>query len=132
MKKFFIIILLLTIILTVFSVRKNSHESSPKTSFSKQKPKPLPKEITVTLNKEGFSPHTVTIKTGSAVRWKNASGKEQTVNSDDYPTNRKHRELNFGVFKDGSTVVYTFTNPGNYGYHNHFNPEQKGEIIVTQ
>ena len=92
----------------------------------------LPKEVTVTLTKDGFSPATVTIKTGSAVRWKNTSGDKQTVNSDNYPTNQMHRELNFGVFNDGATVVYIFKKPGTYGYHNQFHKEQTGKIIATE
>ena len=91
---------------------------------------PLPKEVTVTLSKNGFSPTQVTINVGSAIRWKNESGSQQTVNSDNYPTNQLHRELNFGVFNSRSSVVYTFTKPGTYGYHNQLNPKESGEIVV--
>ena len=104
-----------------------NNKTSPKKSV-----KPLPKEITIKLDKNGFSPAVVTIKTGSAVRWKNESGDKQTVNSDDYPTNQKHRELNFGIFNDGSSVVYTFTRLGEYGYHNQLKPDQKGKVIVEK
>ncbi len=95
-----------------------------------KKIKPLPKMAVVTLSKDGFSPKTVTIAVGSAIRWKNISGSQQTVNSDTYPTNQLHRELNFGLFNSGSSVTYTFMKPGTYGYHNQLNPKQKGEIIV--
>ncbi|MGH7204456.1 MAG: cupredoxin domain-containing protein [Candidatus Levyibacteriota bacterium] len=74
----------------------------------------------------------MTIQTGSAVRWKNISGEKQTVNSDNYPTNQLHRELNFGIFNDEATVVYIFKKPGIYGYHNQFHPEQKGTITVIK
>ena len=93
---------------------------------------PLPKEATVTLTKDGFTPSQVAIKIGSAVRWINKSGSNQTVNSDNYPTNQLHKELNFGVFANDSSVVYTFIKPGIYGYHNQFHHEQEGKIIVTQ
>jgi plastocyanin len=91
----------------------------------------LPKEIVVKLDKNGFSPKEVTIKTGTAVRWTNVSGDKQTVNSDNYPTNQLHRELNFGVFNNGSSVVYIFTKTGTYGYHNQLNYKQAGKIIVN-
>lgn len=107
-------------------------KSSQHTSQKVTKHTPLPKEITVTLDKNGFSPKEVTIAVGSAVRWKNVSGKQQTVNSDNYPTNQLHKELNFGIFNSGSSVVYTFTTPGTYGYHNQFHHEQQGKIIVTK
>jgi plastocyanin len=92
----------------------------------------LPKEVTVILDKNGFKPNVVTIKVGTAVRWENISGDKQTVNSDNYPTNQLHRELNFGVFNNGSSVVYIFKTLGTYGYHNQLNHEQSGEIIVTK
>lgn len=92
----------------------------------------IPKEVAVTLDKNGFRPQELTVKVGTAVRWKNESGKRQTVNSDDYPTNQLHKELNFGIFEDGSSVVYIFEKPGKYGYHNQLKPEQKGAITVSE
>ena len=92
----------------------------------------LPKEVTVILSKNGFSPNQVTIHVGSAIVWKNESGANQTVNSDNYPTNQLHKELNFGVFNTNSSVVYIFKTPGTYGYHNQFNPQQKGTVIVEK
>lgn len=92
----------------------------------------LEKEVTVTLDDTGFSPKTVTIKPGTAIRWKNDTKDKQTVNSDNYPTNQLHKELNFGIFNAGTSVQYIFTKPGTYGYHNQLHPDQTGTIIVTQ
>jgi len=92
----------------------------------------LVKEVTITLDAKGFSPNAVTIKSGTPVRWVNKSGKSQTVSSDNYPTNQLHRQLNFGVFNNGSSVTYTFMNPGVYGYHNQFIHTQEGKVTVVQ
>jgi len=108
------------------------NDSSKKTSINNKQAAPLPKEVTVTLDKDGFKPSTVTVKTGTAVRWKNISGDRQTVNSDAYPTNQLHKELNFGIFNSGSSVVYIFKTSGIYGYHNQLHHEQTGEVIVTK
>lgn len=109
----------------------SKHNSSNNSQLSQTSRRAaLPKEVTVTLNSSGFSPKQITITVGSAVRWKNASGGQQTVNSDTYPTNQLHKELNFGVFANNSSVVYTFTKPGTYGYHNQFHHEQEGTIVV--
>ena len=110
---------------------KNTRPVGTSKSLAHQRA-PLPKEVTVTLTKNGFSPTQVTITVGSAVRWINKSGSQQTVNSDNYPTNQLHRELNFGVFNNGSSVVYTFTKPGVYGYHNQLNHTQMGKVIVKE
>jgi plastocyanin len=125
------IISLLILSFVVWKVVKTPHQNSSVKS-SRSQIKPIHKEVTIiTLDKNGFSPKTVTIKVGSAIRWLNNSGSAQTVNSDNYPTNQLHRELNFGEFANGSSVVYTFTKPGTYGYHNHFHHTQEGKIIVV-
>jgi len=132
-KKYFIGIAVLGILIIGITFLKNYmplHLSTNKTAM--HKPAPLPKEATVILNKNGFSPATVTIKVGSAVRWKNESGSQQTVNSDNYPTNQLHKELNFGIFANNSSVAHTFTKAGTYGYHNQLNHKQAGKVIVIQ
>ena len=115
----------------IWKTIKTPHQNSSTKSSAAQRA-PLPKEVTVMLSNTGFSPSSVTINVGSAVRWKNVSGSQETVNSDNYPTNQLHKELNFGVFNNGSSVVYTFTKPGAYGYHNQFHHEQEGKVIVVQ
>lgn len=130
------LVLLLFIIILIasgyFLWQAKTNTAQVTTTTQTKKSKPLPKEVTITLDKNGFSPNEVTIKQGTAIRWKNSSGDKQTVNSDDYPTNQKHKELNFGIFNDGSSVVYTFTKPGTYGFHNQFKPEQKGKVFVEK
>ena len=123
---FLLIVIIGIIIWKVLHVSSSSNRNS---SLNQQKP--LPKESTIILDKNGFSPNRVTIKVGSAVRWINKSGKPEMVNSDNYPTNQLHKELNFGEFADGSSVVYTFIKPGTYGYHNQFHHEQAGKVIVA-
>jgi plastocyanin len=106
-------------------------KSKPKSNTQGKAEAVRTKELVITLGKNGFSPDTITIKTETPVRWINKSGKPQTVNSDNYPTNRLHRQLNFGVFGNGSSVTYTFTMPGVYGYHNQFIHTQVGKITVV-
>jgi plastocyanin len=134
MKYRYALVFIVAVILIGFVSWKayKSTKQSPRASQIVKKQVSLPKEITITLDKNGFSPKEVTISVGSAIRWKNVSGDKQTVNSDEYPTNQLHRELNFGVFNNGSSVVHTFTKPGTYGYHNQFHHEQIGKILVTR
>lgn len=131
-RNLFILIILILILLGGFVLYK-SIKTTKKTNIATKQAAPLPsKQITIKLDKNGFSPKEVTVKTGTAVRWRNVSGAKQTVNSDDYPTNQLHRELNFGVFNNDSSVAHIFKNEGTYGYHNQFNPEQSGKIIVIK
>jgi plastocyanin len=87
-------------------------------------------ENTVTLTSSGFSPQELTIKPGQAVRFKNASLVPASVNSDDYPANRKYPELNLGKFAPNQTLVHVFTKAGKYTYHNQMLPQNVGTIIV--
>jgi plastocyanin len=136
MKKKYLIGIGLLLILVIVGLglwQTTEHSASKEVTKSpKNQRAPLPKEVTITLNKDGFTPKETTIKAGSAVRWKNESGTAQTVNSDNYPTNQLHKELNLGIFASESSVIYTFTKSGIYGYHNQFHPEQKGTITVMQ
>jgi len=113
---------------------QQSYKNSPSKTDSHQpilgSSDPMPQENVITLSKSGFSPNTITIKTDTAIRWKNARGEDASVNSDDHPTNKKYPFLNLGKFKDGQTLVYIFKNKGTFTYHNFFHPEQKGTVIV--
>jgi len=126
-----IIIVIILLSFLFWKSSKTTNQNTPTKSSATHRA-PLPKEANITLDKNGFSPNTVTIQVGSAVRWKNESGEKQTVNSDNYPTNQLYRELNFGVFSNGSSVTHTFTTPGTYGYHNQFHPKQTGKITVVE
>ena len=88
--------------------------------------------VLIQLDKGGFTPKEVTIKPGTLVRWENISGASQTVNSNDYPTNQLHKELNFGIFNSRSSFMFVFSQTGSYGYHNQFHPDQQGTIIVKR
>ncbi|HYK08971.1 MAG TPA: cupredoxin domain-containing protein [Candidatus Eisenbacteria bacterium] len=105
------------------TVSPTAMEASPSSSVTQQR-------NAVTLTQNGFSPSVVTIKVGQTVTWTNKSGATATVNSDPHPTHTAYPPLNLGSFTDGGTLSLTFTKAGTYGYHNHFNPGEKGTIIV--
>jgi len=84
----------------------------------------------VTLTSDGFSPATLTIKSGISVTWINKSGKIATVDSDPHPLHTAYSQLNLGNFADNKTLSLTFDKPGTYGYHNHLNPSNRGTITV--
>ena len=120
------IIVLLVIGVVVWVGMKN--KTKPHYADAVRMNRVLAKEVIVTLDSSGFSPKSVTIKPGTVVQWVNKSGKPQTVNSNNYPTNQLHKELNFGGFANGSSVVYTFTKAGTYGYHNQYRHDQEGKV----
>lgn len=109
--------------------QSTSPEMQPSGSMAKDTITPV-KAQTITLTKDGFSPQTVTIKAGEKVAWMNRSGKTATVNSNPHPIHTDYPPLNLGEFKNGDTLELTFSKPGTYGYHNHYNAFQGGKVIV--
>ena len=103
--------------------RPSTSEDGPATASQSQK-------NTVILTAEGFSPKVLTIKAWETVTWNNNLGETATVNSDAHPAHTKYPPLNLGQFSAGQTLSLLFDQPVTYGYHNHLNPSQKGQIIV--
>ncbi|MFH0864415.1 MAG: cupredoxin domain-containing protein [Candidatus Gottesmanbacteria bacterium] len=87
-------------------------------------------QVIVKATADGFSPGTVNIKSGSKVTWSNTSGQAISINSNNHPTHLLYPPLNLGIVEDGNSVTLIFDKPGTYGYHNHLQPSQTGEIIV--
>ena len=84
----------------------------------------------VTLTANGFSPSPLTVKASTSVTFINKSGSKATVNSAPHPVHTNYPPLNLGSFADGGTLSYKFDKPGTYGYHNHLNPSQTGQVVV--
>lgn len=124
----FVVLLGLLLLFGLLFSRKQ--DQSPRLSTQTPTAPVLPKEANVDLASTGFTPKTVTIAVGSAVRWANKTNEKTTVNSDDHPTHQKFKELNLGEFGQNSTLVHIFTKPGTYTYHDHFHPTRTGTVIV--
>lgn len=84
----------------------------------------------ISLTDQGFEPSTITIKTGTKVVWVNNLSEAATVSSDPHPIHNLFPFLNLGKFEAGQTLETVFQDKGTYTYHNHFNPSDKGTVIV--
>jgi len=87
----------------------------------------------VAYTDSGFTPNTVTVKAGTAVRFTNQSNRGMWVASGVHPT---HQLLpGFDQLKSvakGGTYDYTFAEVGKWQYHNHVNATDLGYVVVTQ
>lgn len=132
-----IAVTVITVVVLIFNSSKQVVSTTPlvqspapvETSSPVQSPS-LQEQNMVTLTADGFSPETLTIKTGDTVTWVNKSGSDATVNSAPHPVHSDYPPLNLGTFPDGGTLSLTFPTAGTYKYHNHLNPSQTGIIIV--
>ena len=90
-------------------------------------------QVTVTASSEGFSPASVTVKKGEAVVFANESDAEVWVASAFHQTHDVYPEFDEleGMSK-GESWSFTFDKVGAWKYHNHLNPTQFGEVVVTE
>jgi plastocyanin len=79
---------------------------------------------TVKITATAFSPASVTIKTGDAIKWSNTDTKAHQV------------VANNGAFASptiaaGHTYTHTFNTAGTYRYHDALHPALTGKVVVT-
>lgn len=87
-------------------------------------------EATITYSNDGFSPSTLTVKSGTRITIKNTSDHDMQFDSDPHPVHTADTELNVDMVGAGQTATFTVTKKGTFGYHNHLNPNQTGTIVV--
>lgn len=85
----------------------------------------------VRYNASGFSPKSIEIKRGEAIKFVNDTNQTMWVASNDHPTHTLYPGFDQGksVGKSG-TFIFTFTEAGSWKYHNHNKPGDVGTIVV--
>ncbi len=113
------------------STKEQTKQASPSASDSDKESSSV---STVTYTNSGFSPQSLTVKSGNSVSWVNDSSSNVQVGSDNHPTHTANQELTDGQFiielapSESKTVQLVKT--GEWGYHNHLKPSETGTIIV--
>lgn len=79
----------------------------------------------------GFLPGTVLITPDTTVTWVNDGDEPQWPAANPHPDHDSLPGLDAGEpVYPGDSYSYTFTEPGEHGYHDHLNPETNGTVIV--
>jgi plastocyanin len=78
----------------------------------------------VKITATGFSPASVTIATGSAVKWTNSDTKDHQVVAN-------NGAFASPIIKPGRTYSHTFNTSGTYRYHDALHPALTGRVVVT-
>ena len=104
-----------------------------------------PQMVTVTYDGKTYSPSTVTIQVGDTVTFKNASGKNMWVASDEHPTHTEYdgtsRSTHCAAGYTGETPFdqckpesadysFTFKKAATIEFHDHINPSAHGTITI--
>lgn len=87
-------------------------------------------DVTITYDGTTFSLSSNTVKSGGTVKVVNSSTKNLEFASDPHPAHTNNPELNAGGIAPGKSVVFTLEKKGKWGFHNHLNASQKGELTV--
>lgn len=86
--------------------------------------------VTITYDGEAFSSSGTSIKSGEKVKVVNASEKDLDFDSDPHPVHTDNTELNAGDIPAGESKTFTLTKKGTWGFHNHLDASQNGELTV--
>ena len=90
-------------------------------------------KVTVEMTPDGFVPDPANIKAGDTVVFHNADTISHWPASALHPT---HEELpgfdSLGPVKQGDNYEFTFSQAGNWRYHDHLNPRLRGTVVVTE
>jgi len=92
---------------------------------------PSVSDNTITINKSGFYPASMTVKSGSTVRWLNA---DSTKNPALYNPTHRITVLNVAdgqLISPGQSWSWIFYQPGTYPYSDMLQPDLVGTIIVV-
>lgn len=91
---------------------------------------PASEQATITYSDNGFSPASLTVKSGTTVTVKNTSSRTVQFDSDPHPAHTDDKDLNAGIIEPGKSTTFVAVNKGNFGYHNHLDASETGTIIV--
>jgi plastocyanin len=95
----------------------------PGTTPAPATPTPAPPPGDILMAGRAFSPTTLTVDAGTAVRWRNNDGREHTVTAAD-------RSFDSGVMAVGATFTKVFSTPGTYRYLCAIHPDMTGTVAV--
>jgi len=85
----------------------------------------------VNFDGKTFSPQNITIKAGETVKFINKSDSLMWVASNPHPIHTDYSEFdNREEIGQGESYEFTFTQVGNWKYHNHRNSSQVGTVVV--
>jgi len=85
----------------------------------------------ITYDGSTFTLSVGTVAAGSQVEIKNTSTGPLDFDSDPHPTHTDEPEFNQGSVDPGQSKTFTITKKGTWGFHNHLDPTQHGNITVN-
>lgn len=86
--------------------------------------------VVVAYENNAFNPGVLNVKAGTTVTFRNNGVSAIRIPSGPHPVHTSFPEFDSDTLQPGESYNFTFTNPMTLKYHNHYNPEAKGQVIV--
>ena len=90
----------------------------------------MPPKNTVWIIEGNFTPAVLTVGVGDNVTWVNRDSYKRKVASDPHPTGAALPDLISSDLSQNESFSFSFTNSGEWGYHDYLNPIKKGKVVV--
>ncbi len=87
-------------------------------------------DVSIKYDGTSFTLSADAIKAGGTVRLTNDSQEDLMFESNPHPGHTDNPELNAGEIAPGDSKTFKLETKGVWGFHNHLNPSQKGELRV--
>lgn len=89
--------------------------------------------VEIVITSDGFTPGSILVNPDTTVTWVNEDDEPHRVASNPHPDHDglSGFDSQEPIFPDES-YSYTFTETGEFGYHDHLNPETNGTIVVEE
>ena len=92
----------------------------------------LATDVSIKYDGDSFSLSSDSVVVGGTVIVTNNSEKELNFSSDPHPVHTDNSELNAGDIAPGESKTFTLNKVGKWGFHNHLNSSQNGELTVKE
>lgn len=89
------------------------------------------KTATITYTDSGFSPSTLTVARGTTITVVNHSSDLLKFSSGPHPTDNEDPEINMDMLTPGKQGSFIVSKLGTHGFHNHYNEDKTGTLLVT-
>lgn len=109
---------------------QNNSSSTAASDTAQDNSSQAPSVATFNYSEKGFSPSTITVKSGDTVAIKNTSSQAMQLQSNPHPSHTDDSELNVGTVEAGKTVTFKVQTTGTHGVHNHLDSSKTATIVV--
>jgi plastocyanin len=137
MKAKFAIVLISLALVAAACNKQNANSNPPGSDDQSSAAAPstdvLSGEATISVTNSGFSPASITVKKGTKVTFVNNGTNPVWPASNPHPTHTDYPGFDaLSAVAPGQSWSFTFDRVGRWGFHNHLNPTQGGQITVVE